>query len=186
MPTFINLMPGETRSCIGCHESRASTHGGSKRPSAMLRGPESLDPPPWGTGPISYQQVVQPVLDAKCIRCHDAKHKRKINLTGKLDKDRVPTSYRTLVAGGLVHYFNTQYGQMHKKADPLTFGSVKSKLIKTLESRHPSKPLSPKDRVKLTRDEMRRIKCWIDMNCPLWGDYTYRLNRPTKLAKIPE
>jgi hypothetical protein len=149
----------------------------------MLRGPESLAPPPWGTGAISYQQVVQPVLDAKCIRCHDEKHKRKINLTGKLDKDRVPTSYRTLVAGGLVHYFNMQYNQMHRKADPLTFGSVKSKLIKTLESKHPPKPASPKDQVKLSRDEIRRIKCWIDMNCPLWGDYTYRLNRPTKLVK---
>jgi len=183
MRSVVQLQPGEKRGCIGCHESRASTHGGTKRPDAMLRGPESLDPPPWGTGPISYQQVVQPVLDAKCIRCHDEKHKRKINLTGKLDKDRVPTSYRTLVAGGLVHYFNMQYGQMHKKADPLTFGSVKSKLIKTLESRHPPEPSSPKDHVKLTRDEIRRIKCWIDMNCPLWGDYEYRLNRPTKLVK---
>jgi hypothetical protein len=188
MRSVVQLQPGEKRGCIGCHESRASTHGGTKRPSAMLRGPESLDPPSWGTGPISYQQVVQPVLDAKCVRCHNEKHKRKINLTGKLDKDRVPTSYRTLVAGGLVHYFNTQYGQMHKKADPLTFGSVKSKLIKTLEAKHPSSPSasSRQARVALTRDEIRRIKCWIDMNCPLWGDYTYRLNRPTKLAKLPK
>ena len=183
MRSVVQLQPGEKRGCIGCHESRASAPGGAKRPSAMLRGPESLAPPPWGTGAISYQQVVQPVLDAKCIRCHDEKHKRKINLTGKLDKDRVPTSYRTLVAGGLVHYFNMQYNQMHRKADPLTFGSVKSKLIKTLESKHPPKPASPKDQVKLSRDEIRRIKCWIDMNCPLWGDYTYRLNRPTKLVK---
>jgi hypothetical protein len=183
MRSVVQLQPGEKRGCIGCHEDRAVAPGGSKRPAAMLREPESLDAPPWGTGAISYQRVVQPVLDAKCVRCHNEKHKRKINLTGALDAHRVPTSYRTLVSRGLVHYFNMQYGQMHRKADPLTFGSVKSKLIKTLESGHPSRPASPKDRVKLTRSEMRRIKCWIDLNCPLWGDYTYRLKRPTKLAQ---
>ncbi len=32
--------------------------------------------------------------------------------------------------------------------------------------------------VDLTSEEMQAIKCWIDMNCPLWGDYTFRPNRP--------
>ncbi len=79
--------------------------------------------------------------------------------------------------------FNMAYNQMHRKAAPLTFGSVKSKLIKIIESGHPPSPSTPKKRIKLTRSETRRIKCWIDMNCPLWGDYTYRLNRPTKLTR---
>jgi len=183
MRSVVQLQPGEKRGCIGCHESRADAPPRiSGRPTAMLRGPESLDAPPWGTGAISFERVVQPVLDAKCVRCHNEKHKGKINLTGKLDAHRVPTSYRTLVAGGLVHYFDMRYNRMHRRAEPLTFGSVKSKLIKTLESRHPPAP-SREAPVKLTRSEMRRIKCWIDMNCPLWGDYAYRLNRPMKLAK---
>jgi hypothetical protein len=176
MRSVVQLQGGERRGCIGCHESRADAPPRSSgRPLAMRREARPLDPPPWGTGALSYEQVVQPVLDAKCIRCHNEKHKRKINLTGKLDKDRIPTSYRTLVSGGLVHYFNMAYNQMHRKAAPLTFGTVKSKLIKNLESGH--------NKVKLTRSEMRRIKCWIDLNCPLWGDYTYRLNRPTKLTR---
>ena len=192
MRSVVQLQPGERRGCIGCHENRADAPPRSSgRPLAMLRGPAALDPPPWGTGAMSYQQVVQPVLDAKCIRCHNEKHKRKINFTGKLDQHRVPTSYRTLVSRGLVHYFNMQYNQMHHKAAPLTFGTVKSKLIKTLESGHPPSrsAKSAQDKssreapIKLTRSEMRRIKCWIDLNCPLWGDYTYRLNRPVKLTR---
>jgi len=188
MRSVVQLQVGERRGCIGCHEPRnEAPPPRSPRPLAMRREARPLDPPPWGTQPVSFERVVQPVLDARCIRCHNDKHKRKINLTGTLDKHRVPTSYRTLVSMGLVHYFNLAYNQMHRKADPLTFGTVKSKLIKTLESEsgHPSSPSasSREDQVKLTRSEMRRIKCWIDLNCPLWGDYTYRLDRPEKLAK---
>lgn len=181
MRSVIQLQGGERRGCIGCHEPRnQAPRAKSARPLAMRREARPLDPPPWGTGPVSFDQVVQPVLDARCVRCHNAKHKKKLNFTGTLDKHRVPASYRTLISAGLVHYFNMSYHQMHHKAAPLTFGSVKSKLIKTLESgSHPS----PKDRVKLTRSEVRRIKCWIDLNCPLWGDYKYRLNRPVKLTK---
>jgi hypothetical protein len=25
---------------------------------------------------------------------------------------------------------------------------------------------------------MRALKAWIDLNCPLWPDYTYRPDRP--------
>jgi len=179
MRSVVQLQPGERRGCIGCHEDRTAAPGMSAtaRPLAMLREARPLDPPPWGTAAMSYERVVQPVLDAKCIRCHNEKHKRKINLTGKLDKHKVPTSYRTLVSGGLVHYFNMAYNLAHYKAEPLTFGAVRSKLITVLESK------SGHNKVKLTRSEMRRIKCWIDMNCPLWGDYTYRLNRPVKLTR---
>jgi len=185
MRSVVQLQPGERRGCIGCHENRRRAPRAAGRPLAMLREARTLDPPPWGTAPISFERVVQPVLDAKCIRCHNDRHKRKINLTGKLDKHRVPTSYRTLISRGLVHYFSLAYNIMHTKAQPLTFGAVKSKLIKTLESKsgHPPSPSSRQAQVKLTRSEMRRIKCWIDLNCPLWGDYTYRLDRPVKLTR---
>jgi hypothetical protein len=32
--------------------------------------------------------------------------------------------------------------------------------------------------VALSRDEMARVKTWIDLNCPLWPDYTERQSRP--------
>jgi hypothetical protein len=32
--------------------------------------PSQLDPGPWGGRPFSYVEVVQPVLDQHCVRCH--------------------------------------------------------------------------------------------------------------------
>ena len=108
-------------------------------------------------------------------KVRNAKHKRKLDLTGTLDKERIPASYRTLISKGLVHYFNMSYGLPHTKSRPLMFGTLKSKLITVIESGH--------NKVKLTRDQMHRIKCWIDMNCPLWPDYIPRLSRPARIAK---
>ncbi len=169
MRSVVQLQPGEMRSCIGCHEDRASV-APAHRASALGREPRRLESPSWGAGPFSYEKVVQPVWDAKCIRCHNANHKRKIDLTGTRGADRIPASYRTLISQGLVHYFDYTYGREHTKAAPLTFGTVKSRLWKVLDAGH--------NDVKLSRDQMRRVKCWIDLNCPLWPDYTFRPNRP--------
>lgn len=137
--------------------------------SSRNPGPDGPGSPPWGTGPFSYQRNVQPVWDAHCVRCHDASDKQGINLAGTLDKDKVPASYRTLIAGGWVHYFDYTYGLRHHKAAPTSFGTLKSKLQPLLTDDHYD--------VKLTESEIRAVKCWIDLNCPLWPDYQFRPNR---------
>jgi hypothetical protein len=169
MRSVVQLQPGERRGCIGCHENRTMAPPPG-RPAALGRPPSALRPPPWGAGPFSYEKVVQPVWDAKCVRCHDAGDKKKLNFTAALDADKVPASYRTLVEQGWVHYFNCQYGEEHSKAAPLSFGTVKSRLWQVLDAGHYD--------VKLTRTETERVKCWIDLNCPLWPDYLLRANRP--------
>ncbi len=179
MRSVIQLQPGERRGCVGCHENRQSTPPVRQmrlaRPLAARRPPNRLDAPPWGAVPLSYEKVVQPVWDAHCARCHNARHKKGINLTGTLDREKVPASYRTLIEKGWVHYFNWSYGVRPRKAQPLTFGTTRSKLIAHLEAGH--------NKVKLTPEQWRRIKCWIDLNCPLWGDYVYRLSRPGLAAR---
>jgi hypothetical protein len=127
--------------------------------------------------PFAYEKVVQPVWDANCVRCHDAQDKQKLDFSGVLGPDRVPASYRTLITQGWVHYFDYTWGQEHKKAAPLTFGTVQSKLWKVLNAGHYD--------VKLTRDEMHRVKCWIDLNCPLWPDYIQRELRPPLAGGLP-
>ena len=170
MRSVMQLQPGEKRGCIGCHESRSSAPPQRPLAMALAREPSELEPPPWGTGPFSYQKVVQPVWDRHCIRCHNAKHARKLDLTGVLDAERIPASYRTVVSQGWVHYFNWVYGQRHGRAAPLSFGTLRSKLWKVLDAGHNRVSLSPEDR--------RRIKCWTDLNCPLWPDYQQRQHRP--------
>jgi hypothetical protein len=175
MRSVVQLQPGEQRSCVGCHEDRRS----APRPKLSLaarRAPSRLDEPSWGAEAFSYEAVVQPVWNARCVSCHGAQDKHKMNLSGALGPDRVPASYRTLITGGWVHYFNWSWEQRHHKAPPMTFGTLKSRLWQVLDAGHYD--------VKLTRDEMHRVKCWTDLNCPLWPDYQERLTRPAVSTEL--
>jgi len=170
MRSVVQLQPGEKRGCIGCHENRMLAPPSLNRmPIAMRHEPSTLQPPPWGAGPFSYEIVVQPVWDAKCVRCHNAEDQEQINLTGTLDADGVPASYRTIIAKGWLHYFDYAWGREHSKAEPLSFGTVKSKLWQILDAGHYD--------VCLSSEEAHRIKCWTDLNCPLWPDYIFRPDR---------
>ena len=178
MRSVVQLQPGEQRSCIGCHEDRRQAP--PTRPGmALRREPSRLEPPPWGTGPLSYEQVVQPVLDARCVQCHTSGDKNKIDLSAKLDVHRVPASYRTLIQQGWVHVLDCGWNSGgNEKRQPHTFGTFQSKLWKVLDvsGGHYG--------VQLSRDEMHALKCWIDMNCPLWPDYTERRLRPLDVAAV--
>jgi hypothetical protein len=175
MRSVVQLQPGEKRGCIGCHEDRASAP--PRQPAtAAKREASRIEPPAWGAGPFAYEKVVQPVWDAKCVSCHNAKDKDKIDLTGTLDADRVPASYRTVISRGWVHYFDWSYNVEHKLAQAGSFGSIKSKLWKVLDAGHYD--------VKLTTEQVQRVKCWIDLNCPLWPDYQFRPDRPKSAPSV--
>jgi len=170
MRSVMQLQPGEKRGCVGCHENRMSTFSPRGMLKAMRRPPAPLKAPAWGAGPFSYEKVVQPVWDARCTGCHNAQDERRMDLTGAPDAEGVPASYRTLIAGGWVHYFDYAWGQEHARAQPLTFGTVRSRLWEVLNAGHHD--------VHLTDEESQRVKCWIDLNCPLWPDYVFRPTRP--------
>jgi len=170
MRSVIQLQPGERRSCIGCHEDRHSSPP-PEAGLALLQPPRHLEPPPWGAEAFDYQRMVQPVLNAHCVRCHDGREPGRSDLRGTPDVSRVPASYRTLIAGGWVHYFDFTYGMRHFKAEPLSFGTLQSRLWKVLADEHHKE-------VALDEGGMRAIKTWIDLNCPLWPDYVYRPDRP--------
>ncbi len=170
MRSVVQLQPGEQRGCVGCHDAR-STAPLHRSPQAFLQPPQPLTPPPWGATPFDYERVVQPVLDANCVRCHDTQSEAKLDLRGTRDPHRVPASYRALIEGGWVHYFDWTWGSRHFKAEPLSFGTPQSRLFAALaEKQHESVNLKP--------DELRALKAWIDLNCPLWPDYRYRPERP--------
>ena len=176
MRSVVQLQPGEQRSCIGCHEHRFMA--APVRPAlALKQPPQTAQPPPWGAVPFAYEKVVQPVWNRHCVRCHDSKHARQIDLTATLGADRVPASYRTLITQGWVHYFDFTWGQEHHKADPLSFGTTRSRLFQVLKAGH--------HQVELSREDLHRVKCWIDLNCPLWPDYLQRDLRPGPIANHP-
>jgi len=78
--TYVNYMPGEVRSCTGCHEpssqapSVAAGLHGKQTPAAMKRAPEKPFAQPGETSAartLSYARDVQPVWDRSCIQCHN-------------------------------------------------------------------------------------------------------------------
>jgi hypothetical protein len=171
MRSVVQLQPGERRSCVGCHEDRRLTPT-PRMTQATARPARALDPPPWGAVPFDYERHLQPILNARCIECHDGSEGQRPDLRGRLDEHRVPASYRSLIAGGWTHHFDMIYGARHFKAEPLSFGTRRSRLFEALaKEQHRNIQIEP--------DELRTLKAWIDLNCPLWPDYIYRPNRPT-------
>ena len=68
----LQVMPGEVRSCIGCHEPRGMAPAASSRlPLAAQRPATRPVPPAWtDEGRMDFVAVVQPVLDRYCVQCH--------------------------------------------------------------------------------------------------------------------
>ena len=73
--TYINYMPGELRSCTGCHESSSQAPETGSTPLALKRKAE-MPYPQAGEATaqktLSYARDVQPVWDKHCIQCHNS------------------------------------------------------------------------------------------------------------------
>jgi hypothetical protein len=171
MRSVVQLQPGERRSCIGCHEDRGAVSARPQMPQAMSQPARDIQPDPWGPGAFSYERVVQPVLDAHCVRCHDGTREDGLDLRGDLDDNKIPASYRTLISMGLVHYADWTWSNpdVCAKLPPRELGTVKSRLFEVIEGGH--------HELSLPEAELRALKTWVDLNCPLWPDYTERKDR---------
>jgi hypothetical protein len=71
MRSLTYLMPGQSLACVGCHEHRDVAPPMGATPLAFRRAPSLLTPGPAGSWPLRFDQLVQPVLDQHCIRCHE-------------------------------------------------------------------------------------------------------------------
>ncbi len=168
MPTFINLMPGERRSCIGCHEKRKKAPSVTCSRFALDHSVQAIAPQPSDTGPrpVHYLTDIQPILDKHCVSCHSGeKAKGRLVLTNEPSGDVWNRSYTDIVGKGLVSFRDSKYGRSGTQhLPPLSYGSHLSKLTARIR----------KDPCKgnLTREEFIRIVTWIDANSPYYGDYT--------------
>ena len=167
MASFINMMPGEQRACIGCHEHRRTAPNMEhKRSLAMDNPPQDIMPQPGDTGPraVHFAVDVQPTLDRHCVGCHSGD-----NAKGNLDLAGIPThrysqSYENLMNSDLISYRECAYGSAHFRAvPPLTHGSHLSKIVSQVQ-KAPCKS-------NLTREEFIRLVTWIDANIPFYGTY---------------
>jgi hypothetical protein len=194
MRNFMNVMPGETNSCVGCHEPYGTAPMAASREGllAMKRPPSKIAPPPWGADQLDFRAVIQPILDRHCVKCHRddppeeakrlAKGKRLPVLTGTRmrtapaprDRDQGPQhcvseSFLNL----LPHVSYVQVGGHYGVPTPLApyaTGSGASKLMKMLGGGH--------HKVELRPAEWRALAAWIDCNAQFYGHWDDICIRP--------
>jgi hypothetical protein len=171
MRTFINLRPGETRSCIGCHQPRKWAPP-RKQVRALTRPADRLAPQPGETAPraIYYPTDVQPILDKHCLSCHnDEKAQGDLNLSGQLTT-LFSRSYEEILRKNLVKVWRENDPKTGEAAPlpPYSLGSHKSKLVDLIRQGH--------EGVKLSRTEFIKLVTWIDSNAAYYGSYFGRRN----------
>lgn len=98
MRSWSTLMPGETFSCIGCHEDKNTVPpANSTTTLAMKNGVQSLKQDLWmdmtdeeyseylsqGGEGFSYTENIQPILDSSCISCHSDTSASEIRIGAK-------------------------------------------------------------------------------------------------------
>ncbi|MFH1719770.1 MAG: hypothetical protein ABIF19_20655, partial [Planctomycetota bacterium] len=75
MQSFLTVMPGETTSCVGCHEQRTRTpenrNLGSPSLAALKREPSRVMPIQGIPDVFDFPRDIQPILDKYCVECHD-------------------------------------------------------------------------------------------------------------------
>ncbi|HNQ88874.1 MAG TPA: discoidin domain-containing protein [Verrucomicrobiota bacterium] len=69
MRTVTHVQAGETLTCVGCHEPRELAPR-VRGVMAARREPSRIVPGPDGSWPLRFDRLVQPVLDRRCVRCH--------------------------------------------------------------------------------------------------------------------
>jgi len=162
MRSITYLQPGETLSCIGCHEPRLSAPPSQSTLLALQRPPSTIRPGPDGSKPFSYPLLVQPVLDKHCIGCHSgAKPAGGISLTAKPEK-QFTESYNRLVK--LASY--SAWGR-RDNSEPMSkpdhFGARASRLMAHLRKGHKE--------VKLSENDMERLITWMDSTALFYGTF---------------
>ena len=158
MRSWVEPMPGETISCVGCHESQAETP--PARPTiALQKGPSSVAPwygPPRAFG---FRREVQPVLDRYCVRCHDERDEKGLDLRGDA------TNWFSLAYESLRPFVKPIGPQgPAEMPPPRSQGAVASPLVDMLMKGHEdlTKGLDP--------ESLDRIITWIDLNIPYYDN----------------
>jgi concanavalin A-like lectin/glucanase superfamily protein/hydrazine synthase alpha subunit-like protein len=174
MRTFINLEPGENRSCIGCHEHRTQAPP-TRLVAAMHQAPAQLGPQPGEIAPrpLYYPTDVQPILDRHCVECHNGEDsKAEPDLRGEMTA-MFNRSYENLMQTGQVNTVREWNGADHamnnvEAVPPYGHGSHQSKLVQLLRDGHYDK--------KLSQEEWVKLATWIDCGAPFYGSYYGRRN----------
>jgi len=169
MQSFLTVQPGETTSCVGCHEQRTRTPRHAAALSTALaarKPPHRVEPIPGVPDLIDFPRDIQPVIDALCVDCHGYEktaaggpRAARLILTG----DRGPMfshSYYCLTVAGL---FSDGRNRAVSNYSPRTLGSSASRLLDYLDGEHYD--------ARATPEQKRLVRLWIETGAAYPGTY---------------
>ena len=191
MRSFVGLMPGERRGCLGCHESHSRTPQTDMKCLALSKEPQRITPPPWGEDTVSYPRYVQPVLNQYCGKCHqgDGEARKTLDLTAKPGFLGFAEPYFLLTGHPswgqpyktpekpspgwgiadmlMVEGYSTTDPAAYRTPKPMTALSYRSRLIELCASgKHYD--------VKVDPVNLQKLIAWVDAMCPYRGDEEVR------------
>lgn len=190
MRSWVTAMPGETMSCVGCHES-PETVPVPKRSIALQKAPQSLVE--W-YGPargFDFEREVQPVLNRYCVSCHNEENELDLRAEvhfpeytgrypGRYDYMRLHPELKekydnkvlyTPAYEALLPYIRrVNAGDDVSILEPGEYHTGTSELVQLLKEGHKG--------IELDRESMSRITTWIDMNAPCHGTWQEVYNEP--------
>jgi len=190
MRSWVTAMPGETVSCVGCHERRNSSPP-SLQTLAARRKPSVLAPwygPPRG---FSFRRDVQSVLDRYCVGCHNGQPTEDGRQIADLRGDQnafvvfrggdprgqiIRDTPKDQLLGRYGGVFEPSYLALRNQVrvgglesdlhllPPLEFHAGTTHLVQMLRKGHHG--------VQLDAEAWDRLITWIDLNAPCHGTWS--------------
>ncbi len=160
MRSLTYVMPQQVQACIGCHESRDTAPPVGRVPLAALKEPARLTPGPPGSWPLRYDQLVQPVLDRACVRCHNPHSDNKgqsLDLTAE-------RSYQSLISFGGEDLKKKAFERDRSIPGQCTAATSKLYALLTQPGGH--------EGVKLPPEDLQRIVLWMDTYAHRQGSFS--------------
>jgi hypothetical protein len=212
--TFVNYLPGETRSCTGCHETP------DMAPAPRLSAPLALRRPPSEPAPqpgqpdagvtFDYARTIQPILDRHCAACHASDTpKAGLDLRGTAE-GTYSRSYNALLRVARDNQKRLLGNRATRNEDaasndisylpPLRTGALSAPLAALIGAVPPASvaafdasaaayaaALAGKHeaaKLALSPAEKLAVANWLDVNCPFHPSYWGRFN--VKFADAPD
>ena len=184
MRSWLTGMPGETVSCVGCHEDVYEAPVNAGQVLALQSPPQEIQPwygPPRG---FSFDREIQPILDHHCIGCHDGSPNHDTTVDLRTGERRRPPNSENITMGTLSFtpsYFelrkyvrgHTMEGDIHVLM-PTEHRANTTRLVQMLKKGHHGVELEP--------EAWERLYAWIDLNTPCWGTW----GEATERKEIPQ
>ena len=158
-----HVQPGQTLSCIGCHESRHEAPP-AKLALASRREPSRLSAGPEGSWPLRFDHLVQPVLDRQCVSCHNPAATNAV--AAKFDLTPAK-AYDTLIGFGKPS-LNEQVWAAYRRGYSIPGDGIaqRSALLAMLDA-----PQGHYD-VNLNADGRERLLTWLDTYAQRLGHFS--------------